>query len=215
MALSACVGGRPRRRRRRSPCARRPRTRGAARNEDRPVLVADGLGVEGVDEAARRCHAPTARAASRGGRRSRPTRRAGRRARAALADGIGMPGGARRRSSSIRSAAMRTARPFEHGAGLEDLDRFLVRDRPHARAAMRLADDEALLLQTDQRRSHGAARHRELRAHVGLDQARVRRDRRPARSPRAARHSSSSWPSAAAYCRIVAKIVNNPVLLRA
>ena len=50
--------------------------------------------------------------------------------------------------------------PFENGAGLEDLDRLLVRDRPHPRAPVRLAHDEPLLLEPDERGSHGAARHR-------------------------------------------------------
>ncbi len=118
----------------------------------------------------------TARAAWRGGRRSCLTPRGGRRPRAAHADARDMPGGAHRPLSSIRSAAMPDREPFEHGAGLEDLDRFLVRDRPDARAAMRLAHDETLLLQADQRVPHGAARHLERRAHVGLDEARVRRE---------------------------------------
>ena len=88
-----------------------------------------------------------------------------------------MPGGAARADVVDPLGRHAHGEPFEHGAGLEDLDRLLVRDGPHAGAAMRLADDEALLLEADQRRAHGAARHRELRAHVGLDQACVRRDR--------------------------------------
>ena len=54
--------------------------------------------------------------------------------------------------------------PLQDGAGLQDLDRLLVRDLPHARAAMRLANDEPFLLEPDERSSHRAARHLEGRA---------------------------------------------------
>ena len=73
---------------------------------------------------------------------------------------------ARRRAlpaSSIRSGRQPDGEPFEHGAGLEDLDRLLVGDRPHAGSAVRLAHDEPFLLEPDERSSHRAARHLELR----------------------------------------------------
>ena len=60
--------------------------------------------------------------------------------------------------------------PFEHGARLEDLDRFAVADLPHACPAVRLADDEPFLLEPDQRVPHGTPRHREGRADVRLDE---------------------------------------------
>ena len=149
---------------------------GASGNQDRAVLVAHGLRVQGVDEAAARCRAARARAAPRAGPRSRPTRRGGRRsssrsrwrarhacrrARAGIVDPLG---------------GLADGQPFQDGAGLQDLDRLLVRDLPHARAAVRLADDEPFLLEPDERRSHGAARHLEGRAEIGLDEARVGRE---------------------------------------
>jgi hypothetical protein len=44
---------------------------------------------------------------------------------------------------------------------------------------MRLANDEPVLLETDERRAHGTARHFECRRDVGLDEAGVGRDLTP------------------------------------
>ena len=63
--------------------------------------------------------------------------------------------------------------PFENCAGLEDLDRLLVRDLAHARSAVRLSYDEAVLLEPDQRRAHRTPRHTEGRADVRLDETGV------------------------------------------
>ena len=82
-------------------------------------------------------------------------------------------------------------KPLEDGAGLQDLDRLVVADLPHARAAVRLADDEPVLLETDERGSHRAARHVERRRDVRLDETGVRARCRRGRWPREARRSSS------------------------
>ena len=66
--------------------------------------------------------------------------------------------------------------PLEHGARLEDLDRLAVRYLAHARTAVRLPDDEALLLEPDEGVPDGAARHVERRHDVRLHESRVRRD---------------------------------------
>ena len=41
--------------------------------------------------------------------------------------------------------------PFQHGARLEDLDRFAIADLPHPCPAVRFANDEPFLLESDQR----------------------------------------------------------------
>jgi hypothetical protein len=58
---------------------------------------------------------------------------------------------------------------LEDGPRLQDLDRFLVADLSHARAPVGLTDDEPFLLETDERRSHRAARHLERLADVRFD----------------------------------------------
>src|SRR5919197_2297516 len=65
---------------------------------------------------------------------------------------------------------------LEDGTCLQDLDRLLVADAPHASASMRLANDEPVLLQTNERRAHRAARHLECRRDVCLDEAGAGRD---------------------------------------
>ena len=60
--------------------------------------------------------------------------------------------------------------PLERGARLQDLDGLLLGHQPHARAAVRLALDQPLVLEPDQRRPHGRARQLERAAHVGLDE---------------------------------------------
>jgi 3-hydroxyisobutyrate dehydrogenase-like beta-hydroxyacid dehydrogenase len=102
---------------------------------------------------------------------------------------------------------------LEHGARLQDLDGLLVADSANARAPMRLANDEPVLLEPDERGAHGASRHVEGRREVGLDEAHVGREvaaddglaqRVVARGDR---HGAN------AYCRIVEKIVNNSVFI--
>ena len=68
---------------------------------------------------------------------------------------------------------------LENGTRLQDLDGLLVADAADTRAPMRLANDEPVLLQTDERGAHGASRHVERRREVRLDQARVGGDVTP------------------------------------
>ena len=65
---------------------------------------------------------------------------------------------------------------LQDGADLQDLDRLVVRDLPHARTTMWLANDEPFLLQADECRSHRAARHLEVRADLRLDETGLRCD---------------------------------------
>ncbi len=65
---------------------------------------------------------------------------------------------------------------LENGPRLQDLDRLVVADAPDTRASMGLANDEPILLETDERSANGAARHVKGGREVGLDEAGVRRD---------------------------------------
>jgi hypothetical protein len=100
---------------------------------------------------------------------------------------------------------------LEYGAGLKNLDRFVVRDLAHARAAMRLADDETFLLETDEGGSDGTARHLECGTDLRFDEAGVRAevavdDGCPERVV-----VGVCLHGGPAYCRNIAKIVNNSV----
>jgi hypothetical protein len=66
--------------------------------------------------------------------------------------------------------------PLERRPGLEDLDRLGLGHQPHARAAVRLALDQALVLEAHQGGPDRRARHPELGAHVGLHEALIRRE---------------------------------------
>ena len=56
----------------------------------------------------------------------------------------------------MRCAVSLTASPSRTARACEDLDRLAVGDVPHARALVRLADDEPLLLEADERGPHRA-----------------------------------------------------------
>ena len=104
---------------------------------------------------------------------------------------------------------------FEHGARLQNLDRLLVRDAPHARAPMRLADDQSVLLEADERRANGAPGHRERRREFGLDESSIRSDVTPddgLAEGVVARRNNHHAPG---ILRIVAKIVNDSVFMSA
>ncbi len=151
---------------------RRPRP---PRDEDGAVLVPHGLRVQPVDQ-------PLGRRVAR--QLEERGVQVGVRVRGAeeVARLEQLPVSCERRTQPLRSGLVdplggqANGETLEHGAGLEDLDRLTVRDLTHARAAVRLPDDEALLLEPDQRISDGAARHVEARHDVGLDEPGVRRD---------------------------------------
>ena len=185
----------------------------ASGNEDRAVLVAHGLRVQGADEAARR--AVPRELEQRGVQVGVRVRRA---EEVAELEQLTLALEARPQPCGARVVdplgGLADGQTFENRAGLQDLDRLVVRDLPHARPPVRLADDEPFLLEADERRSHGAARHLERRAEVRLDEPGIGRevaaDDRVAEGVVVGRRSTSVCP---AYCRNVAKIVNNSVSL--
>ena len=63
---------------------------------------------------------------------------------------------------------------FEGGPRLQDLYRLGLRNETDARAAMRFALDQPLVLQAHERGTHGRARHPELAAHLRLHEPLVR-----------------------------------------
>ena len=147
----------------------------AARDQDRAVLVAHGLRAQAVDEPDR---GPVAgeleeRRVQLGVHVGRAEEVAALEQLTLRARGTPEPGAARV-VDALGSLPDRKA--LEHGARLQDLDGLLVADAPHPRPAVRLAHDEPVLLEADERRAHGAARHVERRRDVRLDEARVGRD---------------------------------------
>ena len=186
---------------------------GAARDEDRAVLVAHRLGVQALDE-------------THGGRVAGELEQRGvqlgvhlRRAEeVARLEELALTGDAAVETSSAclvdALGGLPDGEAFENRASLQDLDGLVVRDAPDACAPMRLADDEPVLLEADERGAHGAARHRECRREVGFDEAGIRREvtaddgRAEGVVARGDRHRS-------AILRNVAKIVNNSVFMSA
>ena len=183
---------------------------GASGNQDRAVLVAHGLGAQGADEAEGRTvprELEQRRVQVRV--RFRRSQQVAEFEQLALARETCLNARDTGFVDPLRGLADRE--PFENGAGLQNLDRFVVADSPHARATMRFANDEPFLLEANERRSYLAARHLERGADVRLHEPCFGRDvavndgipkRVVVRGDSHCRH---------AYCRNVAKIVNNSV----
>jgi hypothetical protein len=79
----------------------------------------------------------------------------------------------------ILAAAWLAARPSRAGARLEGLHGLLLGDDPHARAAVRFADDQPLVLEPEEGRSHRRPRQVERAAHVGLHEPLIRHELAP------------------------------------
>jgi len=102
---------------------------------------------------------------------------------------------------------------LEDRTHLQDLDGLLVANAPDTRAAMELANDEPVLLETDERGAHGATRHVERRRDVRLDQPRIGGDIAANDGLAEGVVARSDRHRAHAYCTNVAKIVNNSVYM--
>src|SRR5687767_1872946 len=133
---------------------------GAARDEDRAVLVAHRLGVQALDE-------------THGGRVAGELEQRGvqlgihlRRAEeVAILEKLALTGDAAVETGGAyivdALGGLPDGEALENRASLQDLDRLVVGDAPDACASMRLADDEPVLLEADERGAHGPARHLE------------------------------------------------------
>src|SRR5688572_23615582 len=141
----------------------------AAGIEDRPELKPDDLGVEVRQDAAGR---GVAGDAANLGVQHAILARIGReillvdRLAQAMQD-LAEPLAVRRRGA--RGGLTRDQR-FERGADLQDLECFLLADDAHARAAVRLGDDQSFLLQLAKRKLHLSAVDAEPGRQIGLDQ---------------------------------------------
>jgi 3-hydroxyisobutyrate dehydrogenase-like beta-hydroxyacid dehydrogenase len=148
---------------------------GPSRDQDRAVLVAHRLGAQGVDEAD---GGPVSRELEESGMQVRVRIR-----RTEEVAVLEQPAMAREAclqtpdSSTVDPLGCLThGKPFENRPRLQDLDRFLVTDVAYTCPPIRLADDEPVLLETDECGPHCAARHLERRRDLRFDEARVRRD---------------------------------------
>jgi 3-hydroxyisobutyrate dehydrogenase-like beta-hydroxyacid dehydrogenase len=149
--------------------------RRSARDQDRAVLVAHRLRVQGVDESdSGRMAGELQQGGVQVGVRVRCPEEIPAVEELTLACETGLETGDAGMLDS--SGGLADGEALEDGARLQDLDRLVVTDAPHAGASMRLANDEPVLLETDERRAHGAARHVERRGDVGLDEAGVGSD---------------------------------------
>ena len=147
---ASASSGRPRGPHRRSPCAP-PATPPSGRGSGWCGTGSARSGSSERESAGAPFRAARSRAVSRAARRSHRTRRGGHRPPAARCAARGRPA---RGPPAVVDAlgGLANREPFEHGARLQDLDRFLVRHLAHACSPVRLADHEPVLLEPDQRR---------------------------------------------------------------
>jgi 3-hydroxyisobutyrate dehydrogenase-like beta-hydroxyacid dehydrogenase len=185
---------------------------GAAGDEDRAVLVAHRLGVQALNQASGR--GVVGDLEERGVQdcvRVRCAEEVAALEKLVLTGETGLEPGDSRLVDALCGLTNRKA--LQNGSRLQDLHGLVIADASHSRTSMGLANDEPVLLETDERRADGASRHLERRRELRLDEASVWRDV-PAHDGLAKGVvSRGDRHHAPPILRNVAKIVNNSVFM--